>query len=42
MPVSSLIWALYGLERRNGSVPFSPRTHRPTSALNIFKLKGRA
>ena len=42
MPGSSLVWALYGLERRNGSGQFSPRTDRPTSALNIFTYKGRA
>ena len=42
MPGASLAWALYRLERRNGSGPFSPRTDRPASALNIFKIKGRA
>ena len=35
MPGFSTAWALYGLERRNGSALLSPRTHRPTSALNL-------
>jgi hypothetical protein len=35
MPASINSWALRGLERRNGSVPLSPRTIRPASALNL-------
>ena len=41
MPGFSTAWALYGLERRNGSALFPPRTHRPTSALSTT-TKGRA